>query len=439
MTYEVFAIIQLLVLIFILARYLKKQGIVILVDQVKIMFLLWIITLILYDFKLSTLYSPTIQINIISIVIWGSFLILSKFTFLKTRDINTLCQELKEKKNFNIYFHISNLIFIVAVIVFIYNVNKYGLKILEENKIDKQQIDHYATYIVHMLVLCAEIKYILFRNNKRIVDIIVFIGSLVVLALTLNRGPIAFLFITIGIYEVFRFIDIKDSLSKGKKWIIYGGFTGVILLFIWFFGYIGNMRMEYVLENIYDRTLWEHYGVSPLIPSGFLWLYIYLTSPLQNAAFAISNEVINGYGFFGNLFYPFVKFGANIIGKGEEFKLWLINQGNYTPHLQEEVGLNAMTFIPEAFQDAGLIGLVSYLSIYILLGYISIRIIKSKKMSAAGKILIYTNITSIILWSIFVNSFKIPILILNILLIFAIEYLLIKKESWVKPWMKRYI
>jgi hypothetical protein len=64
-----------------------------------------------------------------------------------------------------------------------------------------------------------------------------------------------------------------------------------------------------------------------------------------------------------------------------------------------------------------------YLAVYLLIAYLSVKLIKGAvKLSSNCKLLVYTNITSILLWSVFVNSFKIPILILNIILLLAIEY-----------------
>ena len=63
--YEVLAIIQILILVAFVVNFGRKQGISFLVDQGKVMFILWITALILYNLKISTLYNPNIQINIV--------------------------------------------------------------------------------------------------------------------------------------------------------------------------------------------------------------------------------------------------------------------------------------------------------------------------------------------------------------------------------------
>lgn len=420
--YQILALIQLIILLVFLGYNLKTKGVIIFVDQVKIMFLLWIIALILYDLRLSSLYNPTIMVNGLVFLIWGSFLTLSKFKKLEEQDIIYTFEELKNKEHRKRYSVLANTIFIIGALVFVYNAYKYGLAILEENKIDKQSMDHYSGYIVYMLVLAAEIKYILIRNFKKLGDIIVFFLCFIILFLTLNRGPIAFLFITLGLYEVFNFINIKHTLSSKKKYLIYGGFIISIGAFITFFGIIGNLRMEYVLKNVYDRTLWQHYGVGEYMPSGLLWVYIYLTSPLENVAYSLGTQVVS-YVYFNNLLYPFIKFFANLAGQGEVYKQWLINRGSYIPYLESRVGLNAGSFIPEAFQDFGVLGFLVYLLIYIIIAYMAIKLIKRKVgLSSISKILIYTNITSLLIWSVFVNSFKMPILLMNIILLLFMEW-----------------
>jgi hypothetical protein len=420
--YVAAAVIQLILFSFLMIYFMKKQGLIVLVDQAKIMFILWIVTLILYDFRLSTHYYPTIQINLIVILIWGSFLFLTRFVKLEEEDVHHLFKGFKDKVIYRRYFIISNIIIAIAVLVFAWNVYKYGFAIDDENKIGKQAMDHYAGYIVYMLVLAAEIKYILFRNHKSYIDLIGLGVSAVVLFLTLNRGPIAFLFITIGLYEVFNFINIKDRLTRKTQYMTYAIFVLTVALFIAFFGYMGNLRMDYVLENVYNTTLAKHYGVSELMPSGLLWVYIYLTSPLENAAFSLANQGIQ-YTYFNNLLYPFVKFIANIFGKGEAYKQWFMDRASYSPYLQEKVGLNTSSFITESFSDLDLAGFIVYLAIYLIIAYLAVKLIKKTvKMSSNCKMLVYTNITSILLWSVFVNSFKIPILLMNIMLLLLIEY-----------------
>lgn len=423
---------QLLVVFITVFYWINRNGLCTLVDQIKIMFILWGGAIGLYNLQLSSLYNPTVMVNVIVTVMCVAFFMMSRFKGVVMEDVRAV-QRSDNKIYGQVYFYICAAIFVVAAIVFAMDAKEYGLAILYPNKIEKQQLGHYGAYIIYMLVFVCQVEYILFRIFKEIKHVILAVASAGILFLTLNRGPIAFIFITVAVYEVFNFINYKESIGKKKRILVYCGFAAMIVAFIGFFGYIGNMRMEYVLENVYHRTLWEHYGVSQLVPTGLLWVYIYLTSPLENVAFALANESIGGFSFMSNLLYPFIKLGANVIGKGEEFKLWLMERGSYTPYLFDKVGLNAMSFIPNAFEDFGVLGFAIYLMIFMGLAYGSIVIFKSRKhFTPMGKFLLYTNITSVMLWSVFDNSLRITTLIINVGLVFFIEYGMVfmkKKEN----------
>lgn len=424
--YYFIGIIQLILLSILLFRWYQKSELSIFVDAIKLMIILWLVNIALYNLKLSSHYNPNLIMNIIVILICIVFFIGSRKAFLVEDDILLNMEKMKsDKDSFLIYSLIINLVFIIAFITFWLNVKKYGLAILSQNKINKQQMDHYSAYIVYMLVLCAQAKYILFRINKKIPDLIVFLLSIGTLVLTLNRGPIAFILAAMYIYELFSLIKIKNSISKKRLYIIYSILILAFIAFLQFFGYIGDMRMEYVLEHVYHRTINEHYGMSEAIPSGFLWGYIYLTSPLENAAFSLMNQSVH-LTYFNNLLYPFIKFFANILGSGESYKMWLKEKASYVPYLDDKIGLNVSSFIPEAMQDFGYIGVIVYVSIFLFLAYVSIKMIKSRRLTSIGSTIIYANILNMLLWSVFGNSLKIPVLILNIFFILFVELLINK-------------
>ncbi len=423
MIYRVLAILQIIIVGYILYKSIKKQGIAIFGDILKIMLFLWLGNIGLYNLQLSKYYSPTILINFTVLALCLFIYIAARKFELVEVDILNVMKFEDGYKSYKIYSIITTAIFLVALALFLININKYGLAILKEDKISKQRIDHYAGYIIYMLALVAQVKYILFRNRKKIFDGVLFLGSLGILVLTLNRGPIAYVVITIYIYELFKFVKVKKEMSKKKIWAVYGGFLLAIVAFIVFFGYIGDLRMEHVLARK-GITIQEHYGISNMIPSSLVWIYVYLTSPLENAAFAIAHQGV-GMTFFNNLFYPFIKLFANLIGQGDAYKQWLLSKGQYTPYLWDKIGLNAPSFIPDAMQDLGIFGVIIYLGIYVAIGWLAIYAIKKRKhFSSIGALILYANIVSIVLWSVFQNSLSIPILILNILAVIALELLI---------------
>lgn len=414
-------LIEVIALSLVLYKDVKEKGFVTFIDQGKIMFMLWITAVIFYNLKLSSLYNPGIYINLVAAFIWLVFLIFSRLIYLKEETVHNTIEKFEKETSYERYYIISNIIFVLGVLAFIYNVVRFGLAIRQPNKIDKQTMTGATAYIVYMLVLCAQIKYLLFRRHKNLLDLGILILSFVVLFLTLNRGPITFVFTTIIVYEIFNFIYKKEQMTKKKRKTIYIAGALSLLMFLQLFGFMGNLRVNHVMKNYYGHSINQHYGVSKYMPSGFMWAYIYLTSPLENAAYAITNQKVD-YTYFNNLFYPFIKFSSNVINKDESYVAWLQSRKGYNPHLQEKAGLNVMSFITEAFQDLGALGLVVYMLVYAAIILYAIKILEHKsKFSALGKILIYSNILSITLWSVFVNSLKLAVVLLNIFLIIFIE------------------
>ena len=371
-------VLQLLIFGSVLFVGYKKQGLAIVTDAVKIMAMLWLFNIGMYNMQLSGLYNPTWQINLVVMIICSIFLIVGFKSYITEKDVINIVRDLKDdKRSIKIYSNFTNVIIVIALLLFLVSVYKNGLAILSENKINKQQLGHYSAYIIYMLAFCAQLKYILFRINKKKIDLLLFLISIGTLVLTLNRGPIAFIVAAIYIYEIYNLINVRKNISNKKFIAMIATLVILLIVFLEFFGYIGDLRMKYVLENIFHKTINEHYQAPDWMSSGSLWSYIYLTSPLENASHSIINQSVD-FTFFNNLLYPFIKLGANILGLGASYKAWIMGRVGYTPYLQDSVGLNVSSFIPQAMQDLGYIGLIVYVFIYVGIAYFSIRLIKRK-------------------------------------------------------------
>ena len=166
--YFYIGVIQLLILTVMLFKYLKSSGIVVFADGIKLMLFLWLANIGLYNISISKLYNPNYQINIVVIFICIIFFLVGRRKYIKTEDIKISMKEIEDnKEDYIIYKWITNILFLVAFLVFWKNTIKHGLAIFDENKIDKQVIDHYDAYIIYMLVVVAQIKYILFRLKTK--------------------------------------------------------------------------------------------------------------------------------------------------------------------------------------------------------------------------------------------------------------------------------
>lgn len=423
-----FTIIEILALFFFIYYNYKGKGLLTLVDQGSFMLILWLSAVILYNFRLSNLYNPDMIINILVIILCLIIFVVTRYVGLSKGDIKSLLDKFKEP-NWDKYYSIfSTILFIIGLIAFLITIKQYGLIILKKNKINKQQISHYTTYLVFLLIICGQIKYILFRQKKKIMDLLIFICSILILLATLNRGPIMFTFSTVVIYEIFNVSMKHEMFSKKIKAVSYSILTAAIVLFTTLFGYIGNLRVDFIMKHVYKHSISQHFGISPYIPSGLMWIYMYLTSPLENAAFAIQHQMIDNT-LFSNLLYPFIKIGADICGKGTVYKNWLSTKQGYMSYLDAKAGLNVSSFITDAFQDMGSIAFLVYILVFAIVIISSIKIISDKcKFTSLGKIIIYSNAFNIIAWSIFVNPFRLANVIINIGIIVLFEIFIIQKS-----------
>jgi hypothetical protein len=194
-----------------------------------------------------------------------------------------------------------------------------------------------------------------------------------------------------------------------KKFYVYGGI--LIGGFIIFFSYIGNIRTEYVMENIFQYTINDHYHMSNKWPSSFVWLYIYFTSPIENASLIFSGQFISEYKLGMHLFYPFV---API------YKALFFGDTEFIPPLESKAGLIVGTYLPDAFSDFGYVGPYIYMIALVIL----LRIGQKSLKKGIYGFLCYVSALNIAFWMMFTNAFAIGP--------FMISYLFFLLFAWVK-------
>ena len=142
-------VLQLLIFGSVLFVGYKKQGLAIVTDAVKIMAMLWLFNIGMYNMQLSGLYNPTWQINLVVMIICSIFLIVGFKSYITEKDVINIVRDLKDdKRSIKIYSNFTNVIIVIALLLFLVSVYKNGLAILSENKINKQQLGHYSAYII---------------------------------------------------------------------------------------------------------------------------------------------------------------------------------------------------------------------------------------------------------------------------------------------------
>lgn len=364
--------------------------------------------LFLYLLSLTDLYHVNVYFVafFISILFFFSALSIKFFGIHKKLLKSTSIERYFKIYNTKVFNRLIVLFFIVGAIAALYQAITYGTTLLAQNKVSRINGDHYVGYLVDLLQLSMCMSYIAvkFKTTSHLwLFKILFIASVLLLFLKLNRGAYSFMLI---VYIYVTYIQAYIHHKK-RRWLLKMGI--IILAFAMAFGAVGNMRLEYVLENIYHTTVNQQYGMSDIYPSSFVWVYIYITSPLENASQILINQEVWEYHFGFNLFYAFLA----------PISKWIWgDHGNLFPPLDATAGLNVSTFIPEAIVDFGIFGPYIYMLYLVFLYYIAI-----KSMRNIYGFLCFLSIVHSSLWLIFTNAFSIGPNVINYLLFLVMAWI----------------
>lgn len=361
-----------------------------------------IIVIFLYALNLSSLYTVDILFLIIYLfpVMFFALLNINKIKKISKKRIYEIENDKTISDNF---FYIMWILFVIGLIASVYQIVMFGTPLELENKVNRPIGDHYVQYLVNLLPMVSMMAYTAIRFNfgRKISNITILILSLALLAIWLNRGAYTPFIVTIFFIEY-----IKSAFNNNIRKYFFSIFiAGSIFVFI--FGYVGNLRTEYVMNNIYHCTVNQWYGMPDYIPTGLAQLYIYLTSPLENARHMFFEQVPWEYHYGVEMLYPYVAvFNKNIFDAHTNFYPYL----DYTL----PVGLNVSTYFQSALLDFGLIGPYIYM-IYITLYFrISYKFCHANVYGLLGNI----SLIHMSLWMVFVNAFAIgPTLITTLMFI----------------------
>jgi len=368
--------------------------------------------LALYWLRLSSLYSESNTSFVFYYFSFILFFIVLSITYFNSFDKYSSKSKLKPIltiDNKSLYIKSAVFLFLVGFLTNLYLILTYGLPFMAENLVDRDpdlfKTIHYPMYLVHLLIISAMMGYIGIREYKRykkILMIVIFIASFFSLSVWLARGFASVIIITIIVYEFVRALYYNNI----TKYILIGIIS--VVVFVFFFNYIGNLRLEFVLKYIYGETLNEYWGMSNKYPTWFVWFYIYFTSPLENANHLLSQSVTQ-YKYGMLLFYVFV---API------HKYMFLEKTNLFPVLDETAGLNVSTFIIDAITDFGYVG--PY--IYIAALFIVMRIGQLSVDKGIYGLLCYISTINIALWMIFANALSVGPFVITFMFFLAMAW-----------------
>lgn len=409
-----FGVFILIVGFSICVLWYNKDGILFFCNYARLGAIVWLLAIGLYDLCLSKLYNPTLIVNVVSIAIVLNFIGLSyaiPSDIDRVRDIYTNVVADKRK---SLSFIIVAIVMILGIVSFIVNLKSGQLRLFLKNK--GVYTDLKLSYFLNAMVVTAILFYYLFRtrNKHKLVYLGLCLFSTFLIGANMSRGHILYILTGIGLFELFNYTAKKKRKKISLKLfvIILVAFAAFVIMF----GSVGQARTATIFVNGTNSKYEMKYN----LPTGLTWIYIYLSSSLENVSYTLSNQILSfsDYSYFQKLFYPFIKFAANLIGKGNAYVTYLGIYNKVQPVLATQYGLNVSTFISDAYSDFGYLGIVVYLFFYDLIGWLNHKIIISHKIKNIYKGIIFSILIQISLWSAFGNSvFAIAGFWVNILIV----------------------
>lgn len=195
-----------------------------------------------------------------------------------------------------------------------------------------------------------------------------------------------------AVFFIFHRISIKRLLSLSV----------LVLLVVWAFGALGDIRgtpnpFVYLVDSQYQETFQK-------LPSGFLWFYVYVTSPLSNII-ANVDQVVPTYIPYYSIAGLFPTVIRDLI-----FPATLVYHNSFT---LVDSGLNVSTFYAGFLSDFGVAG---SLIVVVILQLLCVIVYFYAKRKHVWAVLAYAVLFQCIVFSVFYNLFFLQVYIMQILI-----------------------
>ena len=192
----------------------------------------------------------------------------------------------------------------------------------------------------------------------------------------------------------------------------------VFLFVIVLFGYLGDNRSEAVSNNNFTSNFvkTEYMEVADRLPSGFVWVYLYATTPLNNIVGSI-NDIQPTYNFEHTL--------ISLVPSFIRDNMQLQASSNRGVTLYEEA-FNVSSYFANFLNDFGLVGTIFFIA---LLQIFIVKSFFSAKSAKLGSMTAYATIFNAVFMSVFYDFFFSLVTVFQLLLGAMINYLLYTKSN----------
>lgn len=378
-------------------RWYRQDGLKFPFDFNRIAILIWSVGMGMYDLALSTLLHPNLAINAVGIAIVAIFFAFANCNKPDLKILESSFDRLVLPKSAT-YWIALLVLALSCIIAFRVNVNAGTLRGLSSNP--GMDVHFRLGYLYRLSAPLAIAAYIAARLSRQLIVtsalLLLFLGFVYITLTDLTRGPVVWILTGILVFELFNFNRKRPDAKISLRMLVLIGM--LLFIVIVSFDKLGAARTASRFSNVS-----EYYDMKVDLPSGLTWIYIYLTSPIENARYAIDNigNVTLTWGAY--LIYPVLKGALNVVGLDSEFVHWLDSSTSVQPYLNGIAGLNVGSFIMDAIQDFSYFGIVIYSLAFGVVSVVLKRILKSERLSTYTKLIVYPLIVQEALWSIFDN------------------------------------
>lgn len=339
--------------------------------------IIWGITLILYNFRVSKLF-PKLTLNLLLFIVFSIFFCIVLGT-IYNKKIRVNKKNRKINKKFGKEY---TLIFFMFIIEFMF---EKKIPLIETmNKTGYTYMDFKGIPVVHVVLftynfyitICTFYNYQLTKKKKYIFYSIIGVIPYILLYL---RGTILLLLISFFLIILYFKYNIKMILK----------ITFIFIFIIYIFGVAGNIRHYYSWN---DSRMIKKIAIIDLPKNNldpFIWGYVYLVSPLGNLQYNVNKTIPKdnlAMFIFDNFFFDAISKRIEYIS--EKPKLMV-------PHL------TVSSFYIKAYLSYGMIGMLVILFTYMVFELIYLSIIKNTQYWVIGLSII--NVLNI--FSVFSNMF----------------------------------
>ncbi|WEK19679.1 MAG: O-antigen ligase [Candidatus Pedobacter colombiensis] len=386
--------------------------------------LLWIFSFILYSLEFTNniigLNEKTIVLISGSVLsIWMIYLYMSIQGLFGSNVVSNLKMPFPQKNPASKIDYFKNIIRILTTIWLIFTffeiVYFKGIPLISVVILGQYDLDYKAFGLptVHgflnacylTIVSSYAILYYSEKRRKYLLYIVVFLLWPVLL---MSRALILWALIEVFcIYLIF----FKLNLTRILKTV------GYVFAFIYIFGFIGDNRGEVSETKFTDNFIKDEYkDVSDYIPTGFVWVYLYLTTPINNIVWNI-DKVEPKY----NLRYT----TASLIPSVIRDRIYVQEDEKYSVELYDEA-FNVSSYFANYLKDFGIYGA---LIIGGIIQVIILRFFFSARQFEIGSMLAFSCLFYALALCVFTDFFFSLVTVFQVLLGLFINYLLYSKTK----------